>query len=411
MHCGLLGRKLSHSYSPAIHAALGDYSYVLFEVEPENLADFFKNENFHGINVTIPYKQDVMKFCGGLSPAAQEIGSVNTILRKPDGGLFGDNTDAAGFKKMVEKLNIPVKGKKAIIFGSGGSSLSVHYVLKELGAGEIAVIKIEDNKPETLSRHADASLLINCTPVGMYPNTGESPCLLDYFPRLEGVLDLVYNPARTRLMLDAENLGLPAIGGLTMLVGQAAVSSQIFTGSGDAPDISRVINKLRRDMENIILIGMPGSGKSTHGRIIADKLGKTFIDIDTEIEKAAMRTIPEIFAQEGEAGFRAKETAVLAKFGKESGLVIAAGGGVVTREENYSHLHQNGTLIFTERDVNTLAREGRPLSQGDLMKMYETRLPMYQRFADITADANGNPQEAAEKILEALNEVNSNQRA
>jgi shikimate dehydrogenase len=404
MHCGLLGQKLSHSYSPAIHAAFGGYSYVLFEAEPQNLADFFQNEEFHGINVTIPYKQEVMKFCTELSPVAQEIGSVNTILRKPNGEFFGDNTDAAGFKKMVEQLGVPVKGKKAIIFGSGGSSLSVRYIMKELGASEIAIIRIEENNRETLFRHADAAILINCTPVGMYPNVGESPCSLDYFPNLEGVLDLVYNPAHTRLMMDAEIRGLPAVGGLTMLVGQAAVSSEIFTGRR-VERVSDVIKKLRSEMENIILIGMPGSGKTTYGRIIAEKLGKIFIDTDSEIEKAAMRTIPEIFAEEGEAGFREKETAILAKFGKESGLVISTGGGVVTRGENYPHLHQNGIIIFTERDINELPREGRPLSQGDLNAMYEKRLPMYRRFADITIEVDGNPLHVADKILNILRTV------
>jgi len=201
--------------------------------------------------------------------------------------------------------------------------------------------------------------------------------------------------------MDAENRSLPAVGGLTMLVGQAAVSSEIFTGRR-VEHITEVINKLRRDMENIVLIGMPGSGKTTHGKIIAQKLGKTFIDTDAEIEKAAERTIPEIFAEEGEAGFREKETAVMAKFGKESGLVIATGGGVVTRNENYAHLHQNGTLIFTERDINKLAREGRPLSQGDLAKMYETRIPMYRRFADITVEVDRSAELVADKILATL---------
>ncbi|MCL2049223.1 MAG: shikimate kinase [Defluviitaleaceae bacterium] len=405
MRCGLLGQKLSHSYSPAIHSEFGEYSYDLFEVEPQDLAEFFNNGNFGGINVTIPYKQDVMKFCNELSPSAQEIGSVNTILRKPSGELFGDNTDAAGFRKMTEALGVPVKGKKVVIFGSGGSSLSVRYVMKSLGAGEIVVITIEENTPETLKRHENAAILVNCTPVGMYPHVNASPCSLDYFPHLEGVLDLVYNPARTRLMTAARSRGIPAVGGLIMLVGQAAVASEIFTGgtaSISKEKIASVVSKLRRDMENIILVGMPGSGKSTHGRILSERLGKKFVDTDTEIEKAASCTIPEIFANEGEAGFRTKETAIMEKFGKESGLVIATGGGVVTRAENYEHLHQNGVIIFTERAIDELPREGRPLSQGDLTKMYEIRLPMYQHFADITVHVDGSPEQVSAKILEVL---------
>ncbi|MCL2576511.1 MAG: shikimate kinase [Defluviitaleaceae bacterium] len=405
MKCGLLGRKLSHSYSPAIHASFGDYDYTLFEIEPENLSDFMKTENFHGINVTIPYKQSVIEFCAELSPVAREIRSVNTIVRRPNGELFGDNTDAAGFKKMVEQLGVSVAGKKIIIFGSHGSSLSVQYVMRELGAGEIIVVAIEDNCPEFLQKHSDATIVINCTPTGMYPNVGagDPPVSITHFPKLEAVLDVVYNPARTWLMIDAEEREIPTIGGLTMLVGQAAVSSEIFTGKkiSDTKEAS-VIEMLRRRMENIIIIGMPGSGKSTHGRLIAAKLNKPFIDADAEIEKAAERTIPEIFAEEGEEAFRAKETEVLAKFGKESGLVIATGGGCVTREENYRHLHQNGIIIFTERDTGELAREGRPLSQGDLNDMYKKRLPMYRHFADITVKVDGNPQYVAERIMESI---------
>jgi len=409
LNCGLLGQKLSHSYSPAIHAAFGGYDYVLFEVEPQNLSGFMKNENFHGINVTIPYKQAVLEFCREISPVAQEIGSVNTIVRKPNDELFGDNTDAAGFKKMVDQLGVSVKGKKVIVFGSGGSSLSVVYVMKELNAGEIIVVSIKDNNDEFLCRHADASILVNCTPVGMYPNVDESPVSLDYFQQLEGVLDLVYNPARTRLMMDAAERNIPSIGGLIMLVGQAAVSSEIFTGRGVSEKKEQsVVKMLQCKMENIILIGMPGSGKSTHGKLLANKLGKPFIDADEEIIKTAGRTIPEIFAQEGEAAFREKETAVLAKFGKESGLVIATGGGCVTREENYRHLYQNGIIIFTERDINQLAREGRPLSQGDLSAMYKKRLPMYRNFADISVKVDGSPAKVAEKILEVIDEAYSN---
>jgi shikimate dehydrogenase len=382
------------------------YSYALFEVEPKDLQKFFSENNFHGINVTIPYKQAVMDFCDELSPAAKKIGSVNTIVRV-DGKLFGDNTDAAGFKKMVDALGVSVKNKKVIIFGSGGSSLSVSYVMNELGAAEIVVVAIEDNRADFLARHADAKILVNCTPVGMYPLVDASPVSLENFPQLEGVLDVVYNPARTRLLQDAETRGIANIGGLTMLVGQAAAASKIFTGI-DVRNEKKVINKLRRDMENIILIGMPGSGKTTHGTLLAQKLNKTFIDTDEEIIKADGRSIPEIFAQDGEEIFRQKETAAIAKFGKESGLVIATGGGCVTREVNFHHLHQNGIIIFTEKNIETLATEGRPLSQGGLSDMYKKRLPMYNKFADIIVCANDTPEVVTNKILEAYHEIYCN---
>jgi shikimate dehydrogenase len=403
MSYGLLGQKLAHSYSPAIHANFGGYNYALFEIEPQNLEAFMQNEKFAGLNVTIPYKQAVIPYCAEISPTAKEIGSINTIIRRPDGGLYGENTDATGFKKMLEILAVPVAGKKAIIFGRGGSSLSTSYILRQQNIGEIVTVHSQNNTPEFLRQHKDAKILINCTPVGMYPNVSETPANLHNFPALEAVYDLIYNPARTRLLMDAAARKIPHIGGLPMLVGQAAAASEMFTGR-PIPEskIRATLNKLRNRMENIILIGMPGSGKSTHGRIIAEKLSKTFIDTDAETARTANQTIPEIFAAEGEAGFRKKETETIAKYGKESGLVIATGGGAVTRPENYPHLHQNGTIIFTPRATADLCREDRPLSQGDLEALHRTRLPMYQSFADHTVPVDGNPDQTAQKIIESL---------
>ncbi|MCL1862776.1 MAG: shikimate kinase [Defluviitaleaceae bacterium] len=383
MTCGLLGKKLAHSYSPAIHAAFGEgeqarYSYALFETE--NLQEFFDARSFHGINVTIPYKQEAMQFCDSLSHTAQEIGSVNTISRRPDGTLHGDNTDAAGFKKMVEKLAVSVSGKKVIVIGRGGSALAICYVLRELNC-KIVVVSRENNNIDFLKKHGDSQILVNCTPVGMYPNTGVSPVSLDHFPHVEGVLDLIYNPARTRLMQDAERLNIPVVGGLPMLVGQAAAAYEIFIGR-KVTNEDEVLQNLERSMQNIILIGMPGSGKTTHGKMLSKRLSRSFVDIDEEIEKSAGRLISDIFAKDGEEFFRKIETDMLAHFGKESGLVISTGGGCVTREENYFHLHQNGKIFFIERDIKELPREGRPLSQGNLHEMYKIRLPMYKRFAD-----------------------------
>ena len=409
LNCGLLGRKLTHSYSPAIHAAFGGYDYALFEVEPPDLAAFLNRGDLHALNVTIPYKQEVLPFCRELSPAAAKIGSVNTMLRTGNNTFFGDNTDVAGFRKMVNQSGLDVRGKKAIVFGKGGSSLSVCHVLEELGAGAVVVVSRKDNHGEFLRQHSDAAALINTTPVGMYPDTEAAPVSLDLFPNLEGVLDLIYNPARTRLMLEAEERGLPCMGGLSMLVGQAAAASEIFTGK-KIPEAKEqeVTRMLRRRMENIVLVGMPGCGKSTLGHLLAKSLAKRLVDIDTAIEENAGISIPEIFEQEGEAGFRQRETEAIKKFGKEAGLILATGGGCVTREENYHPLRQNGNIVFIERNLNKLARGGRPLSQGNLEAMYEKRLPLYRRFADCTVQNEGEPQTAAKKIMEALDEITGN---
>ena len=405
LHCGLLGRKLTHSYSPAIHSAFGGYHYALFEVEPPDLAAFMEREDLHGFNVTIPYKQDVLPFCRELSPAAAVIGSVNTVVRT-DGGLFGDNTDAAGFRKMVALSGLEVAGKKVIVLGKGGSSLTVCHVMKELGAGALVTVPRKDNHADFLRRHSDAAILVNTTPVGMYPDTSASPVSLDHFPRLEGVLDLIYNPARPRLLMDAADRSLPHKGGLSMLVGQAAAASEIFTGKkAGAAKEREVTRMLRRRMENIVLVGMPGCGKTALGRLLAEKLDKRLVDADAEIEAAAALSIPEIFEREGEAGFRKRETETLEKFGKESGIVLATGGGCVTREENYRHLRQNGSFVFIERNLNDLARNGRPLSQGNLEAMYEKRLPLYRRFADCAVKNEEDAGGVAQKIMEALDEI------
>jgi len=305
--CGLLGRKLGHSYSPAIHRALGGgYSYELFEVEPENLSTFLERGDFHGLNVTIPYKKDVIPFCWELSPVAAKIGSVNTILRRPDGSLFGDNTDASGFLSMVKRSGIDVQGKKTLVLGGGGSSLTVCHVLSGLGAGEVVVIsRGGENNYENLNRHRDAQVLVNATPVGMYPDTDNAPVSLSAFPRLEGVLDLIYNPARTRLLMDAQSRVLPLLGGLTMLVGQARAACELFSGQPvDAGRERSVIRDLRRQTENIILIGMPGCGKSTIGKMLADVTERPFVDADHALETDAGLSIPEIFRREGEESFR-----------------------------------------------------------------------------------------------------------
>lgn len=404
MKCGLLGGKLGHSYSPQIHAGLASYSYDLFEKQPQELEEFLKNGDFTGLNVTIPYKKSVIPFCAELSDTAKRLGAVNTIVRRADGTLIGHNTDYFGFASMVGRSGIDPAGKKALVLGSGGASATAVAVLQEKGANVIVISRSGDNNYDNLHLHADASLIVNATPVGMYPNVGLSPIDLNLFPRLEGVLDVVYNPARTQLLLDAEARGLVCMNGLWMLVAQAKESAEWFSGSRISDEkIGEIYGILKRQMENIVLIGMPGSGKSTIGQALAEKLGKKFVDADAQIVNEAGKPIPQIFSEVGEAGFRALETKVLATLGKQSGLVLATGGGCVTREENYPLLHQNGTIFCLERDLSKLPTDGRPLSQaGKLEKMYEIRRPMYQRFADRMIDNNGAAGDTVNAILAAL---------
>ena len=384
MNCGLLGRKLSHSYSPQIHSYLADYSYKLYEKEPEDLHHFLKYGDFTGLNVTIPYKKDVAALCDELSERAKRLGAVNTVVRRSDGTLIGHNTDYFGFLSMLNKTGLSVEGKKVLVLGSGGASATVTTVLSELGAVVIVISRTGENHYGNLDRHCDASLIVNTTPVGMYPNVGISPIHLSLFPNLEGVLDVIYNPARTQLLMDAEERGLVAENGLWMLVAQAKESAEWFTGQ-QIPDlkIKQIHNKLRKQMENTVLIGMPGCGKSTIGKQLAARLGKKFVDADSQIELQSGMTIPDIFGAGGEDAFRIWESKVLADLGMQSGLVIATGGGCVTRQVNYRSLHQNGQIIWIERDLDQLATDGRPLSKKDkLRQMYQVRKPMYEAFAD-----------------------------
>ena len=405
LKCGLLGEKLGHSYSPQIHSMLADYEYKLFEKSPEELEDFLKSGEFDGLNVTIPYKKSVMPYCAELSPTAAQIGSVNTIVRRSDGSLYGDNTDAFGFENLIVHNGIEVKGKKALVLGTGGASVTAQAVLKNLGASEVVVIsrKGEDNY-ENIAKHADAEIIANTTPVGMYPNNGKAAVDLTQFPKLSGVLDVVYNPARTALLLQAEKLCIPCAGGLYMLVSQAKRSCELFTGKS-IPDseIDRIERVLSHQMQTIVIIGMPGSGKTAVSTMLAERLGRKIFDTDTIVSEKAGMTIPEIFAAQGEAGFRKLETEATAEVGKLSGNIISTGGGVVTVADNYELLHQNGVIVWIERDTNKLARDGRPISlSSDLNELYAARLPLYERFADIKANNNGDINDTVNAIMEMI---------
>ena len=398
---GLLGRTLKHSYSVPIHRALGNEGYALFEIEPDQLCAFLAREDIGGLNVTIHYKRDVMAFCDMLDETAREIGSVNTIVRRADGLLAGYNTDAYGLRYMAARAGISLAGKKVVIFGSGGASLTAQSVAKAAGAKEIVVVSRggTDNY-DNLNRHADAQVLVNTTPVGMYPHTGELPADPALFPACEGVLELIYNPRRTALAFRAAERGISCSEGLSMLTAQAKAAEELFFGRA-IPDgeNERILHLMRQSTQNIVLIGMPGSGKTTVGTALARLTGRTAIDLDEQIMKADGRTIPEIFAQSGETAFRTLEREAAQTWGKESGLILVTGGGVVKDERNYHSLKQNGRIYQIERALSLLPREGRPLSQAaDLNAMLRERAPLYARFRDASISNKTTPEDAAKQI-------------
>ena len=407
--CGLLGEKLGHSYSPAIHAELADYEYRLYEVAPEKLGEFLTGGGFDGMNVTIPYKKAVIPYCAKLSPIAQKLQSVNVLVRREDGTLYGDNADAYGFAGMVRASGVQIDGKKTLVLGSGGASSTVCAVLEEMGARSVTIIsrKGEDNY-NNLDRHADAEVIVNTTPVGMYPNCGVSPVDLSLFPKLEGVLDIVYNPARTAFVLQAEKLGIPYMSGLYMLVAQAKRTAEVFENR-DIPDseTERIWKKLSLEMQNIVLVGMPGSGKTTVGRLLAEKLGRTFVDLDTAVEEKTGMTVPEIFEKYGEKTFRAYESEAAEEYGRQKGLVVAGGGGIVLSARNRAALRQNGRVYLLERRIDLLATEGRPLSgsYAALREMAARRQPLYALACDATVENNAAPETAAQRIREDFYEA------
>lgn len=386
---GLIGEKLGHSFSPAIHTRLGTPDYSLFELRPEELEDFLKRGEFDGLNVTIPYKKAVIPYCAQLTAQAKRIGSVNTIIRREDGTLLGHNTDYDGFLYMIRSSGVEVRGKKCLILGTGGASLTVRTVLEDLEAGEIVFIsRTGENNYQNLDRHADARIIVNTTPVGMYPHNGTAPLDVGMFHELEGVFDLIYNPARTQLLLDAEKMGVPGVNGLGMLVAQAKAASERFRNIA-IPD--HVVEDITREMEkqskNLVLVGMPGCGKSTVGRKLAEKLGRPLVDTDAEIVRRIGCTIPEYFAAHGEEEFRKREHEVLRDFSGRSGQIIATGGGIVTRGENMDPLRENSVVVFLRRDIEKLPTRGRPISQrNDLRELYEKRRPLYEAAADVTVD-------------------------
>lgn len=381
---GLIGRKLGHSFSPQIHALIGDYEYKLYPLEPEELSDFVENTELSGFNVTIPYKRDVMGLCRRLSPQAQAIGSVNTMVRLPGGGFLGDNTDWDGFLRLLSEDGAAIKGKKALVLGSGGASLAVCAVLGHVGIPYVVVSRNGDNHYGNLDRHRDAALIINATPVGMAPNCGASPVDLRQFPACGLVLDLIYNPAQTALLQQARALSIPARNGLLMLAAQAVRAGELFTGQSFSPGLAQEIaDKVEARTRNVTLIGMPGCGKTTVAQKLVALTGRLVLDTDELVRQAAGMEIPAIFAQYGEEHFRKLETQALRQAEGETGVIVAAGGGVVTRPENLPIIRQNGVCLLLERPLPTLAVDGRPLSgERGVQTLWRERESLYRAWSD-----------------------------
>ena len=409
---GLLGRKLGHSFSPDIHRQIGEaagrtYDYVLFEKEPEELEAFIKGGEWEGLNVTVPYKEDVIPFLDELSGEAAAIGAVNTIVRK-DGKLIGYNTDYYGFMHTLDINEVQVEGSKCLVLGAGGASKAVCAALNDMGAGQVVVMSRKgDVTFADIADHKDADILINTTPVGMYPDTGKSLVYPGTFTKLKWVVDLIYNPLRTNLLCQAKKSLMEPISGLQMLVSQAVYSYMLFTDNviEERDKITeKIAGAMRSEKQNILLIGMPGTGKTTVGTALADMLGRELFDTDEMIIARDGRTIPEIFADEGEEYFRDLESAAASELSQKIGVIISAGGGIITREENYYALAENSFIVFLNRDLALLPIEGRPLSQSQpLERLYQARLPLYRSWCDAEVDMNGlTPEETAEKIMEVF---------
>ena len=389
---GLLGRKLGHSWSVPIHKALECANYQLIELEPEDLGDFLRREDIGGLNVTIPYKRDVMPYCDIIDPAAADIGSVNTLVHR-GGKLYGYNTDIDGFCYMLRRAKISLVGRKVVILGSGGASLTAQAAARREGAREVVVVSRSgsDNYENLPERHKDAQVLVNTTPVGMWPDLEGRPLDLTRLPALEAMADVIYNPGRTNLLLQAKSLDLTRTGGLPMLVQQAKRAEELFFDhSIPNEETEKITARLWREMTNIVLIGMPGCGKTTVGKALANLSDRSFVDLDEEIVKRAGKSIPEIFARAGETAFRDLESQILAEVCAQSGQIIATGGGAVLRAENRDAIRRTGRVYFLHRNLSALPTNGRPLSQAnDLAEMYRVRKPLYQAAADVSMDNNG----------------------
>ena len=415
---GLIGRRLGHSWSPLIHESLGSAPYALLELEPEEVEPFLRGGAWRGLNVTIPYKLDAARLADVRSDAVSALGAANTLVRRGDGTILAENTDVLGFAWLLTRFcrerlgGSPrelLEGREALVLGSGGAARAVSYALETYaGASAVMVSRSGPEGYEDLERrHRDAALVINATPVGMYPACPATPLeqgVLAALPGLLGVLDIVYNPRRTGLVLAAERLGLPAESGLAMLVAQALHASELFQGR-DLDDA--LIGGIERDLlartDNVVLIGMPGAGKTSCGRELARLLHRPFVDLDDAIALESGREPSRIITEEGEEAFRRLETEAARRYGGRSGLVVACGGGIVTRAENYDLLHQNGTVVLIDRPLDQLSSDGRPLSQAQgIERLAAQRRPLYESWADVTVRCTGSASGDAAAVRDLL---------
>ena len=411
MNYGLIGKKLGHSFSKEIHEKIGDYEYEICEIPEDKLCGFIRGREYKGLNVTIPYKQSVIPLLDEVSDAAQKLGAVNTIVNR-GGHLFGDNTDYAGMKALINRLKIDAAGKKVLILGSGGTSKTAFGLVTDMGAGEIYQVSRSPKNERQISYdvaytcHSDADIIINTTPSGMFPNNEGMPIDLDKFDSLCGVVDAVYNPLRTNLVLAAQKKGIPAEGGLYMLVAQAVYANGLFMQKEVKTQlIDKIYGELLNKKRNIVLTGMPGAGKTTVGKIIAQRPGRKFVDTDEQIKTETGMTPAQIINEQGEEAFRQVEAGIIAELSQENRLVIATGGGAVLREENVRRLSQNGIIIFIDRDIDSLVpTPDRPLSMDreQLKRRFDERYPIYVSTADVVAKAQQGAHKTAEHILERM---------
>ena len=413
MEYGLIGEHLGHSFSKEIHNRIADYDYILKEIEPDRLKDFITSREYRGLNVTIPYKQDVIAWLDEVDEAALDIGAVNTIVNR-DGRLYGYNTDYLGMRELILSNGMDLQAATVLILGSGGTSKTAYKVAESLGAKQIIKVSRhpkngEITYEEAYRDYSYADAIINTTPCGMYPDTEGCPIDVSRFTNLRAVVDAIYNPLNTRLVLSARQRGIKASGGLYMLVAQAVKASELFFDTTYAPAVMKsIFGSMEGQKKNIVLIGMPGSGKSTVGKALKDRLNREFIDSDAEIVKRAGIEIPRIFSEYGEVYFRKLESEVISDLSKRTGIVIATGGGAILNDKNVEELKKNGELIWLNRPIDSIIpTEDRPLSndRDKLIKLYTVREPIYRAAADREIDAC----DSIEGIVERIGSMYENQ--